>query len=359
MKAAVCREFGSPLILEEVHLGEVGAEDVHVDVETCAVCFSDIHYADGEWGGYLPSVYGHEAAGTVTAVGASVDDVAVGDHVVVTLIRHCGDCPQCDRGNHVFCETAFAADDTKRLTDSSGTPVDAAMLCGAFAEEVVVDHSQVVAIPEDLEWDVAALLACGVITGVGAVTNTSSADEHSTVVVVGAGGVGLNTIQGAAIVGAQVIVAIDLAEEKLDIARSFGATHVATPDTAREVIAEATGGKKGVSHCFVTVGSAPAIKSALRYIAPAGELVIVGMPALNQEIDIDPVIIAAAGHRIVGSKMGTSQIRRDIPQLIEWYREGKLKLDELVSGTYPLEDINTAIADAHKGETIRSVVTMG
>lgn len=359
MKAAVCREFGSPLLVEEISLGEVGPEDVRVDIETCAVCFSDIHYADGEWGGYLPAVYGHEAAGVVAAVGDSVEDVAVGDHVVVTLIRHCGDCSQCDRGNHVFCETSFAADENKRLADESGTPVEAAMLCGAFAEQVVVDHSQVVVISEDLDWNVAALLACGVITGVGAVTNTSSADESSTVVVVGAGGVGLNTIQGAAIVGARVVVAVDLAEEKLDIARSFGATHVATPDTARDVIAEATGGKGGVSHCFVTVGSAVAIKSALRYLEPAGELVIVGMPALNNEIEIDPVIIAAVGHRIVGSKMGTSQIRRDIPKLIGWYREGKLKLDELVSGTYPLDDINTAIADAHKGDTIRSVVTMG
>ena len=194
MKAAVCREFGSPLLVEEISLGEVGPEDVRVDIETCAVCFSDIHYADGEWGGYLPAVYGHEAAGVVAAVGDSVEDVAVGDHVVVTLIRHCGDCSQCDRGNHVFCETSFAADENKRLADESGTPVEAAMLCGAFAEQVVVDHSQVVVISEDLDWNVAALLACGVITGVGAVTNTSSADESSTVVVVGAGGVGLNTI---------------------------------------------------------------------------------------------------------------------------------------------------------------------
>ena len=359
MRAAVCREFGSPLTVEEISLGEVGAEDVRVDVQTCAVCMSDVHYAAGDWGGYLPTVYGHEAAGVVTAIGDAVDDVAVGDHVVVTLIRHCGDCPQCDRGNHVFCETSFASDAAKRLADAEGVEVDAGMLCGAFAEEVVVDHSQVVPIPEDLDWNVAALLACGVITGVGAVTNTSTVTDQSTVVVVGAGGVGLNAIQGAAIVGAKVVIAVDLAEEKLDIAKGFGATHVATPDTARDVIKEATGGGKGVSHCFVTVGSAAAIKSALRYLEPAGELVIVGMPALNNEIQIDPVIIAAVGHRIVGSKMGTSQIRRDIPQLIEWYEQGKLKLDELVTGTFALDDINDAIDASHDGGSIRSVVTMG
>lgn len=340
-------------------LGEVGPGDVQVDVAACAVCHSDIHYAEGAWGGYLPAVYGHEAAGVITAVGSDVSDLTVGDHVVVTLIRSCGNCSQCDRGNHVFCETSFASDEGQRLSNDAGEDVQAAMLCGAFAEEVIVDQSQVVTIPKDMDWKVASLLACGVITGVGAVTNTSTIDDTSTVVVVGAGGVGLNAIQGAAIVGAPVVIAIDLADEKLEIAKQFGATHVATPDTAREVIKEATGGRKGVSHALVTVGSAPAISSALRYIEPGGELVIVGMPASGNEIEIDPVIIAAVGHRIVGSKMGTSQIRRDIPQLIEWYKEGKLKLDELVSGTYQLDDINSAIDDVADGGTIRNVVMMG
>lgn len=357
MKAAVCREFGKPLVVEDVTLGDVGPSDVQVDVAACAVCHSDIHYAEGAWGGALPAVYGHEAAGVITAVGAEVSNVNVGDHVVVTLIRSCGECSQCERGNHVFCESSFSADDTSRLSSEQGEDVLAAMLCGAFAEEVVVDQSQVVVVPKDLDWTVASLLACGVITGVGAVTNTSTIDERSTVVVVGAGGVGLNAIQGAAIVGAPVIVAVDLAEEKLDIARNFGATHVATPETARAVIKEATG-RKGVSHAIVSVGSSKAISAALRYIEMGGELVIVGMPASNQEIEIDPAIIAAAGHRIVGSKMGTSQIRRDIPQLIEWYKEGKLKLEELVSGTYALDDINSAIDNVAEGATIRNVVLM-
>ena len=357
MKAAVCRTFGEPLIVEEVALKEVGPTDVHVDVAACAVCHSDIHYAEGAWGGYLPAVYGHEAAGTVVEVGSEVADIAVGDHVVVTLIRSCGDCEQCDRGNLVFCGSSFPADESNRLTNEGDDDILAALYCGAFAEEVIVDHSQVVAVPKDLDWNVAALLACGVITGVGAVTNTSSIEEGSTVVVVGAGGVGLNAIQGAAIVGASVVIAVDLAEEKLEIAQNFGATHVATPETARDVIREATG-KKGVSHCLVTVGSSPAIKSALRYIEMGGELVIVGMPAIGQEIDVDPSIIAAAGHRIIGSKMGTSDIRRDIPQLITWYREGKLKLDELISGTFPLDDINAAIDDVSNGATIRNVVVM-
>ena len=225
MKAAVCREFGKPLVLEEVVLGSVGPTDVSVDVAACAVCHSDIHYAEGAWGGYLPAVYGHEAAGTVTAVGSDVADVAVGDHVVVTLIRSCGECVQCERGNHVFCEGGFASDEGERLTNEAGEAVQAAMLCGAFAEEVVVDQSQTVVIPKDLDWSVASLLACGVITGVGAVTNTSTIDDTSTVVVVGAGGVGLNTIQGAAIVGAPVVIAVDIAEERSSTLRRTLAQH--------------------------------------------------------------------------------------------------------------------------------------
>lgn len=358
MKAAVCREFGTPLVVEEVLLGTLGATDVHVDVAACAVCHSDIHYAEGAWGGYLPAVYGHEAAGVISAVGAEVRGISVGDHVVVTLIRSCGDCAQCDRGNEVFCETLFASDAVQRLGNDGGDEVHAAMNCGAFAEEVIVDQSQVVVVPDDLGWEVASLLACGVITGVGAVMNTSSIDETSTVVVVGAGGVGLNAVQGAAIVGAPVVIAVDLAQEKLDIAQNFGATHVATPDTVADVIAEATGGRSGVTHALVTVGSKAAITAAMEYIEPGGELVIVGMPANGNEIEIDPGTVAAVGHRIIGSKMGTSQIRRDIPQLIDWYRAGKLKLDELVSGTYSLGDINTAIEDVATGSTIRNVIMM-
>lgn len=359
MRAAVCRTFGEPLVIEEVVLGELGAADVRVDIAACAVCHSDIHYAEGAWGGTLPAVYGHEAAGVVLATGSAVTDIAVGDHVVVTLIRSCGECVQCRRGNRVFCEDAYPADERPRLTTPEGEAVEASMFCGAFADEVIVDHSQAVVIPAELDWSVASVLACGVITGVGAVTNTSSVTADSTVVVVGCGGVGLNAVQGARIIGCDPIIAVDLEDEKLDTARGFGATHTANAGTedVRQVIREATG-RKGVTHTFVTVGSASAIRQALRYIEPGGEVVIVGMPPSNSEIDIDPVIIAAVGHRIVGSKMGTSDIRRDIPQLIEWYREGRLKLDELVTGTYPLESINEAIAAVGSGSVIRNVIVM-
>lgn len=360
MRAAVCRTFGEPLTIEDVKLGNVGPTDVHVDIAACAVCHSDIHFAEGAWGGQLPSVYGHEASGTIRAVGDQVEGLTVGDRVVVTLIRSCGQCTQCQRGNFVFCETRFESDSDDRLRGADDEPMRAEMLCGAFAEEAIVDQSQVVAIPDDIDWPIAALLACGVITGVGAVTNTSSADENSTIVVVGAGGVGLNTIQGASIIGAKVIIAVDLAAEKLDTAKAFGATH-GIDASADDVVGQirAATGRKGATHVFVTVGSAAAISSALRYLEPGGELVIVGMPPSGQHIEIDPVILAAVGHRIVGSKMGTADIRRDIPALIDWYREGKLKLDELVTGTYSLDDINEAIRQVGDGSVIRNVVLMG
>lgn len=358
MRAAVCREFGRPLVIEDLTLGELSPTDVHVNIAACAVCHSDIHYAEGAWGGTLPAVYGHEAAGTVLAVGADVSSISVGDRVVVTLIRSCGECTQCVRGNEVFCTAVYAADDASRLADSDGDDVLAAMLCGAFAEEVVVDHSQVVEIPTDMSWEVASTLACGVLTGVGAVTNTSSVDENSTVVVIGAGGVGLNTVQGAVIAGAKAVIAVDLAEEKLDIARTFGATHVATPDTAASVVAEATGAGGAASHVFVTVGARPAILAGLELLDIGGELIIVGMPALNNEIQIDPVNVASYGQRIIGSKMGTARIQRDIPQLIDWYQQGKLKLDELVSATYRLDDINEAISAVADGSVIRNVILM-
>ena len=206
MRAAVCRAFGEPLVIEDLRLDPVGPAEVRVEVAACAICHSDIHYADGSWGGELPAVYGHEAAGTVAEVGDRVSDVTVGDRVAISLIRSCGDCAQCQRGYEVFCEAGLGPP-AARLRTADGEPVEAALRCGAFAEEATVHHSQVVPIPGDLDWPAAALLGCGVITGVGAVLNTSTVDETSTVAVIGAGGVGLNAVQAAALVGAPVVVA--------------------------------------------------------------------------------------------------------------------------------------------------------
>jgi len=223
IKAAVCHRFGAPLTVEDVHLRPPEAGEVEVDLDAVAICHSDISFADGGWGGSLPAVYGHEAAGRVRGIGPGVTGLNEGDPVVVTLIRACGQCPSCGSGRPTGCETPYDGDHGP-LTMPDGGKLHQAMACGAFAEKVVVHHSQVVKLPEGIDMAAASLLACGVITGVGAVVNAAHLRAGQDVVVIGAGGVGLNAIQGARIAGARRIVAVDMSEDKLATAREFGAT---------------------------------------------------------------------------------------------------------------------------------------
>jgi Zn-dependent alcohol dehydrogenase len=225
VKAAVCRKFAEPLSIEEVELASPGAGELRVRIAACAICHSDIHYADGAWGGDLPSVYGHEASGIVEEIGAGVDGFAVGDHVVVTLIRSCGRCYHCADGDEVLCEAEFSLDREGPITAPDGARINQGLRTGAFAEQVTVDASQVVAIPDEIPFDSASLLACGVITGLGAVVNTAGVEAGDNVVVIGTGGVGLNSIQGAALSGCAKIIAIDISDDKLAAAEHFGATH--------------------------------------------------------------------------------------------------------------------------------------
>src|SRR5262245_21494958 len=212
MRAAVCRAFGEPLVVEDVVLDPPGSGELEVEVAACAICHSDIIYAEGGWGGALPAVYGHEAAGVVTQVGAGVGGFEAGDHAVVTLIRSCGSCPACSQGTPVTCERRFALDSRSPLRRRDGQTLVQGLRTAAFAERVVVDASQAVVIPDSLPLDSASLLACGVITGVGAVTNTAAMRPGASAVVIGAGGVGLNTVQGAAIAGARIVVALDVVD---------------------------------------------------------------------------------------------------------------------------------------------------
>jgi S-(hydroxymethyl)glutathione dehydrogenase/alcohol dehydrogenase len=357
MRAAVCRAFGAPLAIEEVTIGPPGPGEVAVSVEACAVCHSDIAYADGAWSGALPAVYGHEAAGRVTALGAGVRGFAEGDRVLVTLIRACGTCPACAGGAPTSCDHAWDASPSP-LRDAGGAVVAQGMKTAAFAEAVVVDASQLVALPEDLPSDLACLLACGVITGVGAVVNTARLRPGARVAVIGAGGVGLNAIQGAALAGASRIVAVDRAPGKLADARAFGATDgiVAGPDAMAEVRA-LTGGR-GVDAVFVTVGAAEAIGGAAAALAPGGAVVVVGMPASGTVVGYDPTTLAAMNQRILGSRMGETVLARDIPWLIDHWRAGRLKLAELVSARYPLEEIGTAFSATRSGKVRRTVIVM-
>jgi S-(hydroxymethyl)glutathione dehydrogenase/alcohol dehydrogenase len=357
IKAAVCHAFGAPLNIEDVQLRAPEAGEIEVALDAVAICHSDISYADGSWGGSLPAVYGHEAAGHITATGPGVTGLNVGDPVIVTLIRACGQCPSCGAGRPTGCETPFDGDHGA-LKTADGGKLHQAMACGAFAEAVVVHHSQAVKIPAGMKMDSASLLACGVVTGVGAVVNAADLRPGQDVVVIGAGGVGLNAIQGARIAGARRIVAVDMTEEKLDIARGFGATDgvLATADKPWRAAKDAIG--RGADAVFVTVGAARAYNDAPRYLAGGGKLIMVGMPATGDASTYEPASFAAAGQSLVGSKMGDVVIKRDIPWMIDLYAQGRLQLDELISQRWSLDQINEAIADTRTGTAKRNVILL-
>jgi S-(hydroxymethyl)glutathione dehydrogenase/alcohol dehydrogenase len=358
MRAAVCRAFGAPLEIEEVTIAPPGPGEVAVRVEACAICHSDIAYAAGAWGGPLPAVYGHEAAGRVAATGPGVRGYAAGDRVLVTLIRACGACPACAGGAPTSCEHAWDPHPSP-LRVAAGAPLARGMNTAAFAEAVVVDASQLAPLPDDLPAELACLLACGVITGVGAVLNVARPPRGASVAVVGAGGVGLNAIQGAALAGAGRIVAVDVSAAKLADARAFGATDaVLAGPGAGEAIRALTGGR-GVEAAVVTVGSAEAIGAASGYLAAGGTLVVVGMPPSGTTVPFDPTALAAMNRSIVGARMGRAVLARDIPWLVEHWRAGRLKLAELVSARYPLEAINAAIAATKAGAARRNVIVFG
>ncbi|MDF1668796.1 MAG: Zn-dependent alcohol dehydrogenase [Roseovarius sp.] len=355
IKAAVCHAFKEPLSVEDVTLRAPQMGEVEVDLHAVAICHSDITYAEGGWGGSLPAVYGHEAAGRISAMGDGVTGLSIGDPVVVTLIRACGHCPSCGEGRPTGCETPYDGDQGP-LTTSEGGKLHQAMACGAFAEKVVVDQSQLVKTPDDMPLDAASLLACGVITGVGAVVNAAGLRAGQDVVVIGAGGVGLNAIQGARIAGARRIVAVDMSEEKLDVARQFGATDgvLATGDKPWRAAKAAMG--RGADAVLVTVGAAQAYDIAPRYLAGGGKVIMVGMPATGAESTYEAANFAAVSQSMVGSKMGNVVIKRDIPWMIDMYSQGRLMLDELISNRWSLDQINEAIADTKGGSARRNVI---
>ncbi len=357
MKAAVCREFGKPLSIEDIDVKSPQDGELKVDLAACAICHSDIIFMDGGWGGNLPAVYGHEAAGVVSEVGKGVEGISVGDHVVVTLIRSCGHCRYCSQGKPVICDSTFHLDEETPISSYDGSPIHQGLRTGAFAEAVTVDASQVVVIPKSVPLDSASLLACGVITGLGAVVNTAAVEPGANIVVIGTGGVGLNSVQGAVLSEAKSIIAIDLSDKKLEAAKEFGATHVF--NSAKEDVVDGvlslTGGY-GADYVFVTVGAKPAIEQAFSLLSRGGKVVIVGMPETGVMTEFDPGTFADYSQTMLGSKMGSARISTDIPKLVQYYQEGRLKLDELISGRYALEDINEAVSSVKNGDALRNVI---
>ncbi len=356
IRAAVCHEFGKPLVIENVLLDEPKENEVEIKLKACAICHSDISYIAGDWGGHLPAVYGHEAAGVITAIGSGVKKYSIGDNVLATLIRSCGTCLSCETGKPTSCETRYDLL-SGPLKTIDGNPIEQGLATAAFAEKAVLHESQVQIIPESIAMTSASLLACGVITGIGAVTNTAKVIPGSNVVVIGAGGVGLNAIQGAALAGASKIIAIDLSEEKLTDAREFGATDgiLASTEKPYRIVKKMTGGR-GADYVFVTVGSISAYEGVSKYLCVGGSIIMVGMPPSGVKMSVEPVNLATANQSLIGSYMGGTVLKKDIPYLIDLYQQGRLKLDELVSRQYSLDEINQAIDDVKSGKTRRNVI---
>jgi Zn-dependent alcohol dehydrogenase len=357
VKAAVCRAFGAPLVIEDINLRLPGPGEVHVRLDACAICHSDITYMDGGWGGELPTVFGHEAAGIVQGIGEDVKELCCGTPVLVTLLRSCGDCFFCRKRQESLCETRFSLDEFSPITDQQDIHVGHGLRTGAFAEEVVVHASQVVEIPPDMPMDSAALLSCGVITGVGAVTNVAAVPAGASVATIGMGGVGINCVQGAALSNSKLNIALDLSGDKLEVMPCFGATHVIDPtvEDAPDVVRRLTGGK-GTDYVFVAAGSRKAIEQSVQLVRRGGMVVLVGMTAKGVKAEFETLDLANDAIHLVGSKMGSTRLRSDIPPLVEHYRSGRLKLDELVSSRYPLEGINEAIAEVKTGAVFRNVI---
>jgi len=353
MKAAVCYEFGKPLVVEEVDIDSPKKGEVKVKMAVTAICHSDIHALIGELGPALPLVAGHESSGYIEEVGEGVTSVKKGDPVVVSLLIACGKCLQCVSGRPHMCENAWSQD--KHLHTKDGKDISIMARVGSFAESVIVNESQVVPVPKDMSLEAAALLACGVITGFGAVVNRAKVEPMSSVVVMGVGGVGINSIQGAAFAGAYPIIAVDTLDSKLETAKKFGATHGvnATDEDAVKQVQDLTGGR-GADSVIITVGVTAAIEQGYAMSGPRGKTVIVGLA--GDKMTLMPMSFIRSEKELMGSFMGTTRLSLEIPKLVELYMKGVLKLDELITNRYPLEQINDAIDSVNRGEAIRNLI---
>jgi Zn-dependent alcohol dehydrogenase len=357
IRAAVSHGIGQPLAIETIQLAPPGPGQIEVRIEACAICHSDLTYMDGGWACPFPAVFGHEAVGRVTAAGPGAT-TQVGARVLVTLIRACGTCRACAIGDRVHCETPWDKANGP-ISDMDGNKLFHAFNCAAFAEAVVVDESQTALMPEDIPAAAAATLACGGVTGMGAAVNTARVRPGETVVVIGAGGVGLNAIQGARISGAARIVAVDMVPGKLEDAKVFGATDgiLATDPKPWARLREIA--PRGADVVLVTVGSASAYDAAQKYLGTGGRICAVGMPHEDAVSTYSPVGFGYAGHGMKGSLMGDTVLARDIPWMVDLHAQGRLKLEEMVSKTWPLEQINEAIASTRSGAARRNVIVFG
>lgn len=362
MQAALLLEAHQPFVVDEVELDEPRAGEVLVKIAASGVCHSDYHLVSGATQHPMPVVPGHEGAGVVEAVGGGVTRVQPGDHVSLNWAPDCGHCFYCLRGKPNLCETyvkpiwaGTMLDGTTRLR-WKGQPAYHFSGLASFAEYAVVPQESCVKIRKDVPLPVAALVGCAVSTGVGAAMYTAQVKPGESVVVFGCGGVGLNILQGAALCGAETIIAVDTNPTKMEIARQFGATHtVLSSESPIKAIRELTGGR-GAEHAFEAVGIPELQEQAFKAIRPGGTLTLAGLSAMGSGTNLPGAIITRQEKVIKGSYYGTVNASRDFPMLLDLYMAGKLKLDELISQQYPLSQINEAYAAMLSGTVARGVV---
>ncbi|MEU5042291.1 Zn-dependent alcohol dehydrogenase [Streptomyces griseorubiginosus] len=336
-------------VVDDLEVREPGAGEVLVAISAAGLCHSDLSVVDGTIPFPVPVVLGHEGAGVVEAVGEGVTHVGPGDHVALSTLANCGACADCDRGRPTMCRKAIGR--PRKPFSRGGERVFQFASNSAFAERTVVKAVQAVRIPKDIPLTSAALIGCGVLTGVGAVLNRARVDLGDSVLVIGTGGIGLNVIQGARIAGASRIVAVDVNPAKEAVARQFGASDFLTSvEGVRELL------PYGVDHAFECVGRVELVRAAIDVLDRHGQAVLLGTPAAGAEASF-VVSSMFLDKSVLGCRYGSSRPQRDIPRYAELYRRGRLLLDELVTETYPIEDFEKAVGDAEAGRVARGVLT--
>jgi len=357
-KAAILNGYNEKLVIDEIDVADPQEGEVRVKMRASGVCHSDMHVIKGDLPIPTPCVLGHEGSATVEAVGRGVTTLKEGDDVILSWVPPCGNCHYCVAGKKYLCEHAQMAMLTggSRLS-KGGAPLFSIQGVASFAERTTLPASGCVPIHNGTSHDVACLVGCGVMTGVGAAINTVQIEAGQTVAVIGCGGVGLNVIQGAAIRGAGQIIAVDRVPAKLELAKKFGATHVV--NSANEPMSGAiqglTGGL-GVDWAFEVIGIPEVITEAFMAVKRGGKVVVVGVPPMTSMVTIPGALLALAEKSVIGSLYGSGDVRRDMPRMLDLYAAGKLKLKELVSRTLPLEKINDAFDAMKSGEVARSVI---
>jgi len=356
MKAAIFHGPHKPLTIEDVELDEPMAQEVVVRVVASGVCHSDLHFVDGFYPFPAPAILGHEAAGIVEAVGPMVDEFKRGDHVIACLSVFCGHCEYCLTGRTHLCGSRpVRPKDAPPKLRWQGKPVAQFANLSAYAEKMLVHQNAIVKVRDDMPFDRAALIGCGVTTGVGAVLNTARVEPGSMVAVFGCGGVGLAAIQGARIGGARMIIAVDVHGHKLTTARELGATHVvdAAAHDPVEAIRELTGG--GVDFSFEAIGLKKAAEQCFDCLRPGGTATVIGMIPVGQKLELEGSVFLRE-KKIQGSSMGSNRFKVDMPRYVDFYMQGRLKLDEMITRRMKLDEVNEAFRAMKAGEVARSVL---